>query len=158
MLEPPAGAEVEFRPLFEDELRMLVAPLHPWARAGRVRRDAIPAETLILYNKGSYTFRLVEDYFRRDGITLQNPIELGSMEAIKELVKIGLGAGILAPWIARKELAEGSLVSLPLGPRKLRRIWGVAHLRGRRLALAEETFTGLCESVAATFHLRERAA
>jgi hypothetical protein len=24
--------------------------------------------------------------------------------------------------------------------------WGVAHLKGRRLALAEETFLGLCES------------
>ena len=37
-------------------------------------------------------------------------------------------------------------MSLPLGVRKLRRRWGVAHLKGRRLALAEETFVGLCES------------
>ncbi len=101
---------------------------------------------------------MVEEYFRRDHITLQNPLELGSMEAIKELVKIGVGAGIVAPWIAQKEIVEGSLVSLPLGPRKLRRVWGVAHLKGRRLALAEETFTGLCETVATTFHSRAQAA
>jgi DNA-binding transcriptional LysR family regulator len=71
------------------------------------------------------------------------------MEAIKELVKIGLGAGVLAPWIARTELESGSLVSLPLGPRKLRRRWGISYLKGRRLALGEETFVGLCESVTA---------
>lgn len=147
MLKPEKSGEVTFRPLFEDELRLLVAPMHAWAQKGKVPRDEIANETLILYNKGSYTFRMVIDYFQRDKITLTNFIELGSMEAIKELVKIGLGAGILAPWIARKELAEKSLISFPLGVRKLRRSWGVAYLRGRKLPLAEETFAGLCESV-----------
>jgi LysR family transcriptional regulator, low CO2-responsive transcriptional regulator len=149
VIEPPtpALAEFNFVPLFQDELRFLVAPLHPWAKLGRAPRETIEAETLVLYNKTSHTFRLVNDYFREEKITLSNFIELGSMEAIKELVKIGIGAGVLAPWIARAELESGSLVSLPLGVRKLRRRWGVAHLRGRRLALAEETFVGLCESV-----------
>ncbi|WP_233256646.1 LysR family transcriptional regulator [Opitutus sp. ER46] len=146
IIEPPvtAMAEFVFMPLFQDEMRFLVAPLHPWARVGRAPRESIQSETLVLYNKASHTFRLVNDYFREEKITLTNVIELGSMEAIKELVKTGLGAGVLAPWIARTELAQGSLVSLPLGPRKLRRRWGVAHLRGRRLALGEETFVGLC--------------
>jgi LysR family transcriptional regulator, low CO2-responsive transcriptional regulator len=148
ILEPPspAGSEFTFVPLFQDELRFLVAPLHAWARAGRAPRESIENETLVLYNKSSHTFRLVTDYFREEKIVLSNFIELGSMEAIKELVKIGIGAGVLAPWIARTELENGSLVSLPLGLRKLRRRWGVAHLKGRRLALAEETFLGLCES------------
>ncbi len=149
VLEPPAQgmAEFAFVPLFQDELRFIVAPLHPWAQVGRAPRESIEAETLVLYNKTSHTFRLVNEYFREDKIALSNFIELGSMEAIKELVKIGIGAGILAPWIARAELENGSLVSLPLGPKKLRRHWGVAHLKGRRLALGEETFVGLCASV-----------
>lgn len=150
MLEPPAETDIAFRPLFEDELRLVVSPMHPWAQKGKVSREDLSSETLILYNKGSYTFRMVMEHFQRDRVALKDFIELGSMEAIKELVKIGLGAGVLAPWIARKELAEASLVSFPLGQRRLRRTWGVGHLRGRRLALAEETFTGLCESVAET--------
>jgi DNA-binding transcriptional LysR family regulator len=117
------------------------------AKQGRAPREELASETIILYNKSSHTFRLVKDYFREEKITLNNVIELGSMEAIKELVKIGLGAGLLAPWIAQAELESGALVALPLGPRKLRRRWGVAHLKGRRLALAEETFVGLCDSV-----------
>ncbi len=79
-------------------------------------------------------------------------IEMGSMEATKELVKLGVGVSILAPWIAQKELEEGSLVVLPLGRRKLQRQWGILHWRGKRLSLAEETFVGLCES--ATMGLR----
>jgi hypothetical protein len=44
-------------------------------------------------------------------------------------------------------LEAGALVSLPLGKRKLRRRWGVAYVRGRRLSLGEETFVGLCQTV-----------
>jgi DNA-binding transcriptional LysR family regulator len=155
VLEPPAQSLTEFAfvPLFEDELRFVVAPLHPWAAMARVPREAIEAETLVLYNKTSQTFRLVGEYFRDEKVVLSNFIELGSMEAIKELVKIGIGAGILAPWIARAELDSGSLVALPLGARKLRRRWGVAHLKGRRLALGEETFVGLCASVSESLGL-----
>ena len=123
MLEPEGVKELAFVPLFSDEMRFLVAPSHPWALAGRVARDTFEEETLILYNHTSYTFRLVKDYFRDEGLPLTNILELGSMEAIKELVKIGIGVGVLAPWIARAELESGSLVSLPLGPRKLRRSW-----------------------------------
>ncbi len=157
IIEPPGAAlsEFVFVPLFQDELRFLAAPLHPWAKLGRAPREAIESETLVLYNKTSHTFRLVNEYFREDKITLTNFIELGSMEAIKELVKIGIGVGVLAPWIARPELESGSLVSLPLGPRKLRRRWGVAHLKGRRLALAEETFVGLCVAVSEVLGLNQ---
>lgn len=149
MLEPEGLRELAFVPLFEDELTFLVAPGHPWAQASRVQREGFEQETLILYNHTSYTFRLVRDYFRAEDLPLNNVLELGSMEAIKELVKIGLGVGVLAPWVARNELASGALVSLPLGRRKLRRKWGVGHLRGRRLTLGEETFVGLCQSVTA---------
>ncbi|WP_404421899.1 LysR family transcriptional regulator [Nibricoccus sp. IMCC34717] len=147
MLEPVGMDEFTFIPLFTDELKFLVAPLHPWGRKGGVDRGALAEETLILYNKNSYTFRLINDYFRSERLSLGNVIELGSMEAIKELVKIGLGVGILAPWIAQRELDAGSLVAHPLGRKPLRRAWGVVHLKGRRLPLAEETFVGLCLSV-----------
>jgi DNA-binding transcriptional LysR family regulator len=90
---------------------------------------------------------MVEEYFRQERIVLHSLLDLGNMEAIKELVKLGLGVSILAPWTARKELQDKSLVALPLGKRKLKRRWGVLHWRGRRLSLAEETFIGLCVSV-----------
>ena len=150
LLQTPSDVsqDLVFVPLFEDELRFFVAPQHPWAGLQSVPAGALETETLILYNKLSYTFRLVADYFKEEKIVLSNFIELGSMEAIKELVKLGLGAGVLAPWIASAELANGTLVSLPLGRRRLRRQWSVAYWKGRRLALAEEIFVGLCETVA----------
>jgi DNA-binding transcriptional LysR family regulator len=145
-LDPGTEPQLEFHPLFTDELFFLVGAQHPWAVAGHVTHTEIPRQSFILYSKNSVTFRLVEDYFRRDDMVLNTVIEVGSMEATKELVKLGLGVSILAKWVARKEIEEGSLVALPLGRRKLSRRWGILSWRGRRLSLAEETFIGLCES------------
>ena len=96
---------------------------------------------------------MIDDYFREEDIVLPTSIELCNMEAIKELVKLGLGISVLAGWVARKELAEGSLCALPLGRRKLKRRWGFLVRRGQRLTLAPETFIGLCKSVIENFSL-----
>lgn len=151
MLQPETRGEFEFVPLFQDELRLLTSPMHAWVREGRKTPGSLAAETVVLYNKASYTYRLVTEYFREERVSIGHFIELGSMDAIKELVKIGVGVGVLAPWVARNELEGGALVDFPLGLKPLRRMWGIAHVRGRRLPLAEETFIGLCRSV--TEHL-----
>ena len=145
-LQPGRDEPLEFRALFEDELMFVVHPLHPWAQAGKVDRATIVKQSYIFYHRASSTYRMTQDYFRSEGLVLPGAIEFGSMEAIKELVKAGLGVSVLTPWIARVELAQGSLVALPLGRRKLRRSWGILHWRERRLSLAEETFAGLCRS------------
>lgn len=151
-LEAEKEPKLEFHPLFTDELQFIIASLHPWARARRVERSEIPRQNYILYNKQSVTFRLVEKYFRRENMVLNTVFEVGSMEATKELVKIGLGVSIFAPWIARTEIEQGSVLALPLGRRKLQRRWGILHWHGRRLSLAEETFIGLCKSACVPLH------
>jgi DNA-binding transcriptional LysR family regulator len=147
-LQPKQEPQFDFRPLFTDELQFIVSPLHPWVKTGKVVRAEIARQNFILYEKTSFTFQMIDRYFAADDIVLHTAIELGSMEAIKELVKAELGVSILAPWIARSELAVRSLVALPLGKRKLRRHWGILHWKNRRLSLPEETFIGLCKSVA----------
>lgn len=147
MIEPDKERDIEYQPLFEDELRMLVSSAHAWARLGKVPSDGLAKETLVHYNKSSLTFRLVSEYLREEGCPPAQVIELGSMDAIKELVKIGLGVGVLAPWAARTEIENGALVDLPIGKKPLRRRWCVAYLKGRKLQLGEETFVGLCQTV-----------
>ena len=143
-LEPGPEAGVEFIPLFSDELQFLVSAQHPWAVARQVVREEIPTQPYILYSRSSYTSRLVEGYFRTEDMTLLKMMEVGSMSAIREMVGRGLGVSILAPWVARDDIASGKLVALPLGRRKLTRNWGVLHRRGRRLSLSEEEFVTLC--------------
>ena len=145
-LELKPDDRFDFIPLFGDEMLFITSPLHPWAARGSAPRAEVPRQNVIIYGKGSHTWRLIDGYFRAEDLVLNTVIELRSMEAIKELVKLNLGVSVLARWVVQRELAEGSLGALPLGRRKLLRQWGILHWRNRRLTMAEETFIGLCRS------------
>jgi len=143
-LETEREERFEFRPLFEDELFFAAAAEHPWAKAGKVDRSEISGQRFVLCNRGTQTFELIERYFREEQLPLSAVIELGSVEAIKELVKLGVGVGVLAPWVASAETRDKSLSLLPLGRRKLKRKWGVLHWRNPNRPLAQTQFIELC--------------
>jgi DNA-binding transcriptional LysR family regulator len=151
-LQPERHDRLEFRPLFADELLFLVGAEHPWAKQGRVERDEIPSQKYVLYNKGTYTFSLIERYFQHESMSLNTVIELRSMEAIKEFVKLGLGISILAPWVAENELREKSLSAFPLGRRKLQRQWGFLHWLDPNLPLVQTHFFEICRRACSRFN------
>ena len=141
-------SKLTFHELFRDELGFIVSPLHPWAASGKANRRELSQQRMILYSRQSTTFRLIEQYFVRSKAPLRDWIELGSVEAIKEMVKLGLGVGIAARWTAQREIAEGSLVWLALSGANLKRVWTIGHDSNHTPSLAEETFIGLCQSAA----------
>jgi DNA-binding transcriptional LysR family regulator len=135
--------------VFRDELLFVFASSHPWANGKPIARDELKKQPLILYQRSSVTSKLVEEYFASLEIVPANVMEIGNIEAIKELVKLNLGVSVLAPWTAHKELARGALRMRPLGGKALRRQWVITWLKGRRLTLAEETFWKLSRNMAA---------
>ena len=42
-------------------------------------------------------------------------MEINSPEAAKELIKVGMGIGVMADWAVEKEARDSELISLPLG-------------------------------------------
>ena len=153
-LEPRREPDFEFQALFTDELVFLVDPKHPWAEAGRALRKDVPLQQYILYLKNSRTFELIAEYFKGEEMEIQSVIEMGSMSAIRELVKLGLGITILAPWVTGGDVAKKKLRAVSLGRRKLKRKWGLLHWKGRSMGWAEETFIQLCQSGASQFAAR----
>ncbi len=147
-LKPPNATMLRVNPIFRDELCFLINPMHPWAKLKRVPTKSLGEQTYILDPRGSLTFDLVEEYFLNQALRFRSVIELGSIEAIKELVKLGVGVGITAGWVAAAEVASGSILERPILP-KIRREWAVLSLKNRPLSLAEQTFVGLCEAVGA---------
>ena len=140
--------KLTYHELFEDELKFMVSPLHPWAKAGKVDRRQLSQQHLILYSRASALFKLVERYLLKMQTPIRDWIELGDMGAIKELVKLGLGVSVTAEWTARPELAAKSIVLLPSPGAKMNRTWCIAAGASRELSLAEQTFIGLCQAVA----------
>jgi DNA-binding transcriptional LysR family regulator len=149
-IAPDTHPGLELRSIFHDELLFLLAPTHPWANGGSLSREDIRTQPLILYPRPSLTAQMVDDYFRKLDLVPCRIMEVGSVEAIKELVRLELGVSVLAPWTASQELARGRLKMRPLGPQALRRHWVIAARAGRRLSLVEEAFIRFCRARAAS--------
>ena len=145
-LKPRDVSRLDCHPLFEDDMVFLISPLHPWRKKPPKPAD-LAAETFIVSSRGSYTYALINDYFQKLGARPNSFMELGNTEAIKELVKLGLGIAIIAPWTVREEIKNKELAALPLVKERITRQWVVAHLKDKPLTLAERTFTGLCRDV-----------
>ena len=139
-LEPIRINEIEFAPCFSDELRVIVPSDHRWAEAGKVNWSEAGGESFILYSRGSYTFRIINDYLNRAGVRLAGFMEISNPEASKELIKVGMGVGLMADWVVDSEVRRGELKSLPLGRKKLHRTWGVSVRKGRKINKAERIF------------------
>jgi DNA-binding transcriptional LysR family regulator len=149
--------QLAFHDLFTDDLGFLISPFHPWAIARAIDRRQLADQHFVLYTRTSATFRLIERHLLRLEVPLRSFTELGSLEAIKELVKLGLGITVAAPWIAAAEIAQGALVWLRIPGPPLRRNWSVACRAGRRLTIAEQTFLGLCRTTAQNLSLSARS-
>ncbi len=148
MVEPERRPDLAFEPLFADELHFLMLPSHPWARQVEISPAQIENSTLIVPNKSTRTHQLIAGYLRARRIMMEKYIELGSIESIKELVKNGLGVGVVAQWPIRAELQSGELVTRPIGEKPLGRQWQAVHLRGRPLNEAENSFVRLFRTAA----------
>jgi len=144
------ASDVSVVPLFSDELILVGSPIHPLVKKTSVRMNEIARERLVLYNKSSLTFRLIEQFFRNHKVQLDYFIELGSMEAIKELIKINYGLSFVASWIVEDEINGGSIAPIPMGRRRIDRNWGICYAEEKKLSITEETFLGICESVGAS--------
>lgn len=145
-LRPQEVARLNCHAIFEDELEFLISPLHPWAHKAPKLKDTT-SETYIVASRNSLNFTLIQDFFMKQGVRLNNFIELGSSEATKELAKLGIGVAIAARWIARGEIKAGQLIAQPMPKGKLKRRWSVSTIKDRPLNLPERTFIGLCEEV-----------
>ena len=146
-LEPSSlqGLHCEF--LAEDDLFFIVHPLHPWAVQRRVSREEIPTGKLIMPEASSDTFRLIEAYFKKEGLTVHPFIEVAGEDAVKHFIELDMGVGILPRWIVAKEIEQGRLTALPLGRRRLRRRWGVLSSPSDEMRFAENLLVSICRSV-----------
>lgn len=136
-----------FRPLFSDRLSFVFSSRHPWAARASLTSEDLSTVRFIVYSQHTQTFRLVDQWFGAQHLHASSAFRVGSMEAIKELAKVGVGVGVLAPWVARSEVESGQLVMRQIPGAPMVREW-VAYLpANRRLSLAEETFLGICEIV-----------
>ncbi|MFC4275519.1 LysR family transcriptional regulator [Achromobacter aloeverae] len=127
---PLSGRMFDITPVLDDEF-VLIAPADMPLPA-RITPAVLSDKPVILYEPSGNTRRISDNWFLRDGITLKPVMSLGSVEAIKELVRVGLGCAILPRMAVRDQEARRDLTIRSLTP-KLHRKLAVVIRRDKRL-------------------------
>ncbi len=138
---PVRGERIAVTPLLDEKL---VAVLPPASEApARLGPTDFLGTPLILYERGGTTSRIIEAWFARAGIAARPVMELGSAEAIKRLVGVGLGRSILPEVSVRAEAAAGELAVRPLAPALARTLALVQRRDKRAEPYLEVTLTAI---------------
>jgi LysR family transcriptional regulator for metE and metH len=118
-------------PIFQDELMAVVPPSHPFVRRPYVDPVDFATEHLLLHRtdrKTSYTFSRI---LAPAGVEPARATEVPLTEAILELIKAGIGIGVLAGWAIEPARRGGAVVAVRIGRDGERRTWTAATLKDR---------------------------
>jgi LysR family transcriptional regulator for metE and metH len=118
------------RPLFEDELLLIMAPTHRLAGRAIVEPQDLADETLIIYPPKEES-TVLQQVLIPAGVRPRTVQQVQLSEAIVELVKAGLGVAAMARWAIEPSLRAGTIRTARLTRKGVRRRWSAAMLRDR---------------------------
>jgi LysR family transcriptional regulator, regulator for metE and metH len=128
----PRHARVAFRPLFADELVAVMAPGHRLLKRPYLVAEDFRDEHLVLYDAPKEELSIFTRVLVPARVSPRRVSHVQLTEAILEMVKSGLGIGVMARWVALPQLREGSLEARPVTAHGLPRSWGAAWLRRKK--------------------------
>ncbi|EFF78488.1 LysR substrate binding domain protein [Achromobacter piechaudii ATCC 43553] len=143
---PAPGRMLQVTPVLEDEFVAIFPARDVAAIPAQITPQALAPWPLVLFEPGARTRRLVDDWFEAAGIAAKPVMELGSTEAMKEIVAAGLGCAILPRLAVSGAGQRDALVLRSLTPRLSRELAivmrrdkpvsrGLRHLQDALLAL-----------------------
>ena len=125
-----------FEELVDDELVLITAPDHPWAKAGRISLDDLTSQPMVLRQKGSGTRSAAIRILAENGLEISRlkiAAEMGDAESVKQGVKSGIGVSFVSVHSVSYELFTKSLASVSIkGLRLLRPLYTVTR-KNRRI-------------------------
>ena len=114
--------DIELQPFYEEELVLVVAPDHPFARQAQVSLAELTSEQLIMFDRTSSYYEITHAAFLAAGVSLRGLMELDNIEAAKKMVERGLGVALLPTTAISRELSADVLRQVELrGGGSLRR-------------------------------------
>ena len=125
--DPVRDRRLVTRPIFSDEMVIIVDPRHPLAGQPFVTAQDLSSETLLMYSpkEDSTIYKLLT----AEGVTPATSHVVQLTEAITEMVKAGLGFSFLARWAVEPHLRAGTLRAIRYTRRGYRRTWSAATLK-----------------------------
>jgi len=106
---PVAAPDLVSVPVVQEELMLVTEPKHPLARKRRIVTTDLNRQPFVLFESGSNTRRVLDEFFVREHIEPRIVMETENVEIIKAMIRTGLGIGIIPYQSVAEDVAAGQL-------------------------------------------------
>ena len=121
------------KPVMREELMLVTFPGHPLARKGRIEPQDLVRQPFILFEPGSNTRRVIDQFFLKEEIRPRIVMETENVEIIKAMVRNGLGITVISHQAVERDVREGQLASCRIAGHTLLRETGWVYLKANRI-------------------------
>jgi DNA-binding transcriptional LysR family regulator len=132
--------------IYIDHLAFIVSPEHRLAGFETIPIQELSGETFIAHNVVSPYRQVVLSKFQEHQVTLNMPVEVPTIEAIRRLVQRNEGVAFLPRMCVDQEIKQGTLFEVGVSELAVERSIRLVYLRDRQLSRAAQAFLELFES------------
>jgi DNA-binding transcriptional LysR family regulator len=130
---------INSKKIWNDPLRFICAQDHPLAGLKKPALKDLAEYPIILPGLNTYTGRIIQNLFQKEGIPLKAPMSTNYLETISTMVEIGLGWSVLPETLVR------GLHVMPFEAVRIERELGYIHHTKRSLSNAAVAFLGMMD-------------
>jgi DNA-binding transcriptional LysR family regulator len=110
----PIFRELHCAQVHSDRMVLIGSPMHPLASRPRLRLQDVATEHFVLHHQCAATTQRILQLFAECGSQCRVAAELWSFENVKQFVREEVGFAIVPHICVRQELADGTLIALPV--------------------------------------------
>jgi DNA-binding transcriptional LysR family regulator len=145
---PVATRTVAVIPLRNEPMVFVCPPGHRLARRRWVAAADLHGEPFVAFDRDLQIRKAVDRLLKQQGAQVNVVMEFDNIETIKQAIVLGSGVGILPEPTVRREVANRSLVAVPVAMPGLVRPVGIIHRRSHRFTPAVARFVALLQESA----------
>ena len=137
--------------VLEDQLVIITPPDHPLGRYPTLEPSNLEDQLLIMHETGSAPRKALENYIRKNDLSVSIHLELSSNRAIKRAVEDGIGIALISRRVANEEIRNKRLRAIPLSDRSMTRKFYMVHHQDKYLSESLQNFIDMVFKWAAEY-------
>ena len=132
--------KLKIREIMEDRLVIIAATEHPLSQKRCIKARDLEGQTFVMHETGSAPRKAFEALIRKNHLSVEVPIEITSIRAIKKLVESGIGLGVVSEYVARDEIEIGRLRAIPVADDCMKRKYYMVYHREKYISESLQSF------------------
>lgn len=135
--------KLEIIPLRKTPMVVICAPDHPLAKAKNLKLKALEGERFVGFRPDIPTRKALDRAMREQGVSVRYVMEFDNIETVKRAVEISAGISIVPRTTVSQEVANKTLVAIPLEDGRIERPMAAIIKKNKVLSPAMKHFLEL---------------